>query len=219
VRAGSRQVIDVVAIVIENAFRPANGRSVGIAKARGTHVQAGHLQRLSKQAKVFPPLFPVTCYNAYNSYKRGSMKQSRSMVLSMRLPVESGKRLKRIASRHGWTPSDASARLVEEGLRRSEFAFLDFRDSPAGRQAYIQGSTLAIWEVMLLLRSYKGNVRDVAKHLKWPEAKVRAALNYSEVFPEEVNEAIAENDSTDFDSLRRMLPQAVDFAAKRTKRG
>ena len=25
-RAGSRQVIDVVAIVIENAFRPANGR-------------------------------------------------------------------------------------------------------------------------------------------------------------------------------------------------
>ncbi len=29
-RAGSRQVIDVVAIVIENAFRPANGPSVGI---------------------------------------------------------------------------------------------------------------------------------------------------------------------------------------------
>jgi len=42
--------------------------------------------------------------------------------------------------------SDASARLVEEGLRRSEFAFLDFADSPAGRQAYMQGSTLAVWE-------------------------------------------------------------------------
>src|SRR5450755_1318918 len=149
----------------------------------------------------------------------GSMKQLRSMVFSMRLPVESGKRLKRIANRHGWTASDASARLVEEGLRRSEFAFLDFRDSPAGRQAYIQGSTLAIWEVMLLLRSYKGNVKDVAKHLKWPEAKVRAALYYSESFPGEVNDAIAENDSIDFDSLKRMLPQAVDFAARKTKRG
>jgi hypothetical protein len=55
------------------------------------------------------------------------MKPSRSMVLGMRLPVESGRRLKRIASRHGWTPSDASARLVDVGLRRSEFAFLDFR--------------------------------------------------------------------------------------------
>ena len=147
------------------------------------------------------------------------MKPARSIVLSMRLPVESGKRLKRIANRHGWTPSDASARLVEEGLRRSEFAFLDFRDSPAGRQAYIQGSTLAIWEVIMLLRSYKGNVKDVAKHLNWPEAKVRAALNYSEAFQEEVNEAIAENDSTDFDSLKRMLPQAVDFAARKAKRG
>src|SRR6202451_3641672 len=107
------------------------------------------------------------------------MKQSRTMVLSMRLPVESGKRLKRIARRHGWTPSDASARLVEEGLRRSEFAFLDFRDSPAGRQACIQGSTLAVWEVMSLFRSYRGNVAAVAKHLRWPEAKVRAAVHYA----------------------------------------
>ena len=59
----------------------------------------------------------------------------------------------------------------------------------------------------------------MAKHLKWPEAKVRAALHYSEAFPEEVNDAIAENDSIDFDSLKRMLPQAVDFAVRQTKRG
>jgi hypothetical protein len=147
------------------------------------------------------------------------MKQTRSIVLSMRLPVESGRRLKRIANRHGWTPSDASARLVEEGLRRSEFAFLDFRDSTAGRQAYIQGSTLAVWEVLLLLRSYKGNVGAVAKHLKWPESKVRAALNYAEAFPQEVNEALEENNSTDFGALKRMLPQAVDFASRKTRRG
>src|SRR5258708_18894464 len=100
------------------------------------------------------------------------------MVFTMRLPVESGRRLKRIANRHGWTPSDASARLVEEGLRRSEFAFLDFRDSPAGRQAYIQGSTLAVWEVIFLLRSYKGNIAAVAKKLRLPEAKVAEDLNY-----------------------------------------
>jgi len=108
---------------------------------------------------------------------------------------------------------------VEEGLRRSEFAFLDFRDSPAGRQAYIQGSTLAVWEVILLLRSYKGNIAAVAKHLRWPEAKVRAAVNYAEVFPGEIDEATAENDSADFETLKRMLPQTVDFASRKTKRG
>ena len=90
------------------------------------------------------------------------MRKTRSVVVSMRLPAESGNRLKRMANRHGWTPSDASARLVEEGLRRSEFAFIDFRDSAAGRQAYIQGSTLAIWEVMLLVQSYRGNAFAVA---------------------------------------------------------
>jgi uncharacterized protein (DUF433 family) len=124
-----------------------------------------------------------------------------------------------VANRHGWTPSDASARLVEEGLRRSEFAFLDFRDSPAGRQAYIQGSTLAVWEVILLLRSYKGNIAAVAKHLRWPAAKVRAAVNYAEVFADEIDEATAENDSADFETLKRMLPQAVDFTSRKTKRG
>ena len=145
------------------------------------------------------------------------MRSTRSVVLSMRLPVESGKRLKRIARRHGWTPSDASARLVEEGLRRSEFAFLDFRDSPIGRQAYIQGSTLAVWEVVFLLRSYKGNVAAVARHLGWPEAKVRAALNYAEAFSEEIEEALAENESMDFATLRRMLPQALQTLPRKTK--
>ena len=146
------------------------------------------------------------------------MKPVRSMVLSMRLPVESGRRLKRIANRHGWTPSDTSARLVEEGLRRSEFAFLDFRDSPVGRQAYIQGSTLAVWEVVFLLRSYSGNVAAVAKHLRWPEAKVGAAVNYAEAFPAEIDEATGENDAADFETLKRILPQAVTFASGKTKR-
>jgi hypothetical protein len=147
------------------------------------------------------------------------MRAINSMVISMRLPMESGKRLKRMAHRHGWTPSDASARLVEEGLRRSEFAFIDFRDSPAGRQACMQGSTLAVWEVMLLVRGYKTDASAVARHLRWPEAKVQAAVNYAKAFPEEIEEAIAENDSTGFEALKRMLPQASDFVSgKATKR-
>jgi len=143
------------------------------------------------------------------------VKAASSMVVSMRLPTESGKRLKRMANRHGWTPSDASARLVEEGLRRSEFAFIDFRDSQVGRQACIQASSLGVWEVMLLLRAYKGDAASVAKHLKWPQVRVQAVVHYAEAFPAEINEAIAESDSMDFDALRRMLPQAVEFVAKK----
>jgi uncharacterized protein (DUF433 family) len=137
----------------------------------------------------------------------------------MRLPVESGRRLKRMANRHGWTASDASARLVEEGLRRSEFALIDFRDSAAGRQAYIQGSTLAVWEVVMVVRSLRGSAAAAARHLAWTELMVQAAVHYAEAFPEEVEAALAENSEMDFSALKRMLPQAVEFrpgkAAKR----
>jgi hypothetical protein len=143
------------------------------------------------------------------------MKSTRSTVISMRLPAESGDRLKRMANRHGWTASDASARLVEEGLRRSEFAFVDFRDSAAGRQAYVQGSSLAVWEVVLLVRGYKADVAAVAAHLQWPEAKVHAAVNYAKAFPGEIDGALAESEAVGFEALKRMLPQAAEFVSSR----
>ena len=143
---------------------------------------------------------------------------TRSTVVSMRLPLESSRRLKRMAKRHGWTPSDAGARLVEEGLRRSEFAFIDFRDSPAGRNAYVQGSTLAVWEIMLLLRSYKDDVAAVARHLQWPKAKVLAAVHYAQAFAGEIEEAISENEAIDLEALKRMLPQATEFPAPKPAR-
>jgi hypothetical protein len=147
------------------------------------------------------------------------MSPGHSTVISMRLPAASGNRLKRMANRYGWTPSDASARLVEEGLRRSEFAFIDFRDSAAGRQACIQGSSLAVWEVTLLVHSYQHDLMATAKHLRWPVTKVRAAVNYAEAFPDEIDRALAENSAMDFTALKRMLPQAVEFTTvKATKR-
>ncbi len=139
------------------------------------------------------------------------MKAAPSIVVSMRLPTESGKRLKRLANRHGWTPSDASARLVEEGLRRSEFAFIDFRDTAVGRQAAIQASSLGVWEVVSLLRSHHGDAAAVAKHLRWPQTKVQAAIHYAEAFPAEIDEAIAENEAMNFEALKRMVPQAAEF--------
>jgi len=75
-----------------------------------------------------------------------------SQVVSMRLKEAQMERLRRAARRLGLTPSETSARLVEEALRRNDFAFLDFRDSPVGRQACLQGSSLAVWEVVLVAR-------------------------------------------------------------------
>ena len=66
--------------------------------------------------------------------------------------------------------------------------------------SYIQGSTLAGWEILLLVQSYKARVSAVARHLKWPEAKVQAAINYARAFPEEIESALSENAAIDFEA-------------------
>src|ERR1700676_364077 len=118
-----------------------------------------------------------------------------SQVVSVRLPDQQAERVKREARRLGETPSETGAQLIDEALRASEFAYIEFRNSPVGRQAYIKGSTLAVWEVIAVAESYELDVKLTARHLNWPEVRVQAALNYMEAFPEEIRLAIEENDA------------------------
>ena len=134
-----------------------------------------------------------------------------SHVVSLRLKDDQWNRLKRLARHIDQTPSGAAARLIEEALRMAEFAFIEFRNSPVGRQAYIMGSSLAVWEVMMVARAYQFDPERTAEHLNWPLVKVRAALQYAKAFPEEIQESLDENDSYDFAMVKRMLPQAELF--------
>ena len=136
-----------------------------------------------------------------------------SAVVSLRVSEEQAERLQRKARQLGRSPSETGAILLDESLRRDEFAFIDFRDSPVGRQAYIQGSRLAVWQVVSLTRSYGGEVGQTAKHLQWPLVKVQAALNYAKTFPDEIESAVRDNQSCDFEKVSRMLPQTEAFAA------
>jgi hypothetical protein len=140
---------------------------------------------------------------------------SKSIVVSTRLAPDQERRLERKARQLGRSSSETSALLIEEGLRRDEFAFLDFRSSPAGREAYIQGSTLAVWEVIWIARGYRNNVEKSAAHLGLSPLKVRAALNYASAFPQEIDIAIAEHEASDLASLSKALPQTEVFSASK----
>jgi hypothetical protein len=72
--------------------------------------------------------------------------------------------------------------------------------------------------VMLLVRSYRGEYEAVARHLGWPQIRVQAAVSYAEAFPEEIDEALAEQDAMDIPTLKRMLPQATEFVAQKKSR-
>lgn len=94
----------------------------------------------------------------------------------------------------------------------ADYSHIEFRDSMAGRQAYVKGSSLAVWEVAMVARDYVGDAEKVAAHLQWPVPRVRAALRYAADFKEEVDAAIADNDAYDFAAVSRLLPQAESFS-------
>jgi uncharacterized protein (DUF433 family) len=134
-----------------------------------------------------------------------------SHVVSIRFKDSQMERLRRLARRLGRTPSEAGALLVEESLREAEFGHIDFRDSAVGRQAYVKGSTLAVWEVVRLAQSYGMDVTKTARHLEWLPFRVQAALNYAAAFPKEIEEAISDAERSDFTALSQMLPQAEEW--------
>jgi hypothetical protein len=133
-------------------------------------------------------------------------------VVSLRLDPHEAEKLKQLARRSGRTPSELGADLLSESIRRADFAFIEFRDSASGRQAYIQGTRLAVWQAIAVLRSHDGVVAKAAAHLKWPEAKMHAAVAYTKAFPKEVEDAIRENEAVDFETLSRLLPGIQRFA-------
>ena len=139
-----------------------------------------------------------------------------SRVVSLRLKDDQVERLERAARRLGRTPSEAAALLLEESLRQRDFALVEFRDSPVGRKAYLQGTRLAIWQVVSLARSFGGDVARTAAHLEIPAVAVAAALAYAAAYPSEIDAAIADNDRPTAD-LARLVPNlevvAVDAAA------
>ena len=144
------------------------------------------------------------------------MRKAPSQVVSLRLPAQQARRLKRLARRLGKTSNETGAQLLDEALRQSEFAWIEFRNSPIGRQAYIQGSSLAVWEVAFVAQHYQMDSGRTAAHLHWPVAKVQAALNYAEAFSEEIQLAIEDNREADFSTLKRLMPalEPVEVRAK-----
>ena len=134
-----------------------------------------------------------------------------SAVVSLRVSAEQAERLQRKARQIGRTPSETGAILLDESLRRDEFSFIDFRESAVGRQAYIQGSRLAVWQVVSLVRRYAGDVHKACGHLEWPAVKVQAALGYAKAFPDEIETAIQDAKACTFDRISRILPQAEEL--------
>jgi uncharacterized protein (DUF433 family) len=115
---------------------------------------------------------------------------TKTATLGVRLPEGTCATIRQISASRGRTPSDLLAEYAEEIARRHRFCHIEFRDTPLGRIAYVEGTRSAVWLVADLVRQNKGDVRKTARLHGWPETKVRAAVNYTEAYPEEIEPLI-----------------------------
>jgi len=88
------------------------------------------------------------------------------MTINVELRDEQAARLDRFASALHKSRGEATAQLIEEGLRHAEFPAIEFRDSLPGREAYLVGSRLPVWQVLMIAKAYGMDASLTAQHLQ-----------------------------------------------------
>jgi hypothetical protein len=108
-----------------------------------------------------------------------------TVVQSCRLEADHAALLSRQAKRRHLEVSTLSSLYLKEKALEEEFPGIGFRDSDGGREAYVLGHRVAVWEVMDVYKEAKSIART-ADHFGWPDYLVKCALAYAKEFPREI---------------------------------
>jgi uncharacterized protein (DUF433 family) len=104
--------------------------------------------------------------------------------------------------------------LTEEAARMRRFPGIGFRDDGPDRRAWLTGTGLDVWEVLMLVRSGRTDDQIVADHQQLTKASLGLARAYADSYPDEIDELLAEN-SLPIDEVRELYPFIQD---RRTRR-
>lgn len=113
----------------------------------------------------------------------------------------------------GASDRNSADQLTDAASRQLKHPHIVQRDSPAGRRAYVQGSRLAVWQVVSLVRAFDGDVETVAEDYRLSPELVQAALDYAHDFADEIQAAIDDNASYTADRMAELLPNFSVFVA------
>ena len=130
-----------------------------------------------------------------------------SQVVTVRVPEEIAEAMRRIAQKERRSLSDVGARMIEEWVRQSQFAHIEFRSFNGERHACVK-ERLQVWQVAMVARDYCMNVEKTAQHLGLTLEQTQAAFHYYEAYPNEIDIALAENDAMGYEQIKRLLPNA-----------
>src|SRR5207237_4814729 len=101
--------------------------------------------------------------------------------------------IRQLAQREKRSVNEIGARIVDEWLRQNRFAHIEFRSFGGERHACIK-DRLQVWQVIMVARGYEMDAGRTAEHLGLRPEQVQAALNYYRAYPEEIDQALRENE-------------------------
>lgn len=134
---------------------------------------------------------------------------TKTLRLRPRLRAE----IERMAKRMRRSFSEVTQDLIEEALRMRECPGIYFADEPAGREAKVGGTGLAVWEV---IRDYLAAGKDekvLRKALpRVSGGQVKACLLYFAKYPQEIEAAIEENAALTREAVQVQSPGLVRTA-------
>src|SRR5205809_7528908 len=98
-----------------------------------------------------------------------------TIVQSCRIEQDHAALLSRQAKRRHLEVSTLSSLYLKEKALEEEYPGIGFRDAAGGREAYVLGHRVAVWEVCDV-HDETGSIEKTAGYFRWPAALVRCAL-------------------------------------------
>lgn len=117
---------------------------------------------------------------------------AKSQPLSIRLSPATDRAVTAEARRLKRSKGAIVEALAEEAMRMRRFPGLGYRGDDAGREPWIMGSGLDVWELCQMIDEY-ASIDELRSAMDLTERQIKLALAYREQYPEEIEAAIAEN--------------------------
>jgi hypothetical protein len=102
--------------------------------------------------------------------------------------------------------------LAEEAMKMRRFPGIGFRGEDARRRPWVIGTGLDVWEIIQMLEDF-GSAQKLVRETQLTGPHVRLAEAYHQAYPDEIDDAIAENRRAP-DELLDLFP-FIEFSGSR----
>ena len=141
------------------------------------------------------------------------MTEAKGQPFSVRFAKRTDAFMEAEAKRLKRSKSSLVEELAEEGAKVRRFPGLAFRGEWPYREPWIVGSGLDVWELCEILEHYDGSIERITHDYDGvDERDCRLALAYRREYPEEIADAIAQNNRAAEEWLA--LYPFVEFAGR-----